>query len=248
MTDWETFQRNMLGEAQVVIGRDIEKHKEELGDVSWNHLFDTGGPTKLQQKGRKDDVHFRKIFYGFIEIDASVRTLRDIEIYVSSFPYRNKNITKPRHLRYHVENYFNEIYILKERLNAYLTTVGRCFKGDNRQASILSETRLMFQVVKRVLEGVVNTRGRHVHQSRFDHKDLDRLETMQLLVSNGTKELAWFYDSEYKKIRKEWKKTIKNNNDQTMELLNIYAKALNNVLFSKRNRLKYPRSRKAPNR
>ena len=246
MTEWETLQASMLREAQVVMGRDLEKHKEELGEVSRNQLFDTGGPTSLQKKRGKDDIYFGKIFFGFIEIDSSVRTLSDIEVYISGFPYRNKNITKPRHLRYHIESYFNEIYILKERLNAYLTIVGRCFKGDQRQAAILKETRPIFSVVKSTLKGVVSVRGSHVHQSRFGHKDLDRLELMEQLVSNGTEELSWLYNFEYKRIRSEWKKAIKNNNEQAMELLNIYAKILNDVLFSKRNRLKYPRHQRAP--
>ena len=241
MIEWERFQKNMLKEAQIVLGRDHEKHKEELGKATWNHLFDTGGPTRLKGKRRKDEMHFGKVFYGYIEIDASVKTLRDIEVYISSFPYRNKNITKPRHLRYHIESYFNEIYILKERLNAYLTVVGRCFKGDQRQPSILKTTKPIFQSVKKTLENVVNTRGKHVHQSRFDHKDLDRLETMELLVSNGMDDLEWYYNYQYKNIRKNWRNTVKDNNDQTIELLNIYAKALNSVLFSQRNRLKYPR-------
>ncbi len=249
MDDWEKFYKNILEEAQLVIGRDFEKNKNELGEASWNQLFDTGGPTTITKKSRKDDLYFGKIFHGFIEIDSSIRTLRDIEIYISSFPYKNKTITKPRHLRYHIESYFNEVYILKERLNAYLTTVGRCFKGDRRQANILQNISPVFQVVKNSFGGVVDIRGRHVHRFRFDHKDLDRLETMELLVVNRpgkmSQTLRPYYEFTYKDIRRKWKKIIKDNNDQTIQLLHVYGRALNGVLFNARNgRLKYPRPTK----
>jgi len=245
--DWDKLQFLMTEEAQRIIKPGVDENWDDVGKAMRNTLFDTGSPTIIEKKAKRNELYFGKIFKGFLEIDSSIRTLKDIEIYIASFPYHNKTITKPRHLRYHLENYFNEIYLLKERLIAYLTTVGKSFKKDDRHQIILSKTKPIFNIVRESLKSIVDTRGSHVHVVRFNDNDLDRLEMMELLVASGSADisnaLVNYYKFTYTKIRRKWKNTITNNNKALRQLLNIYAKALIEVIFDdKTGKLFYPKN------
>lgn len=244
---WDKFQFLITEEAQRVILPAFDESNSEIGEALWNTLFDTGGPTVTSQKPSNKELFFGKIFQGFLEIDSSVRTLNDIEIYIATFPYRNKPITKPRHLRYHLENYFNEIYLLKERLKAYLTKIGRYYKKDNRHQSILRRTRPIFRVVRNSLKGIIETRRVHVHVVRFSDKDLDRLESMELFHTAGfgsndaNRLFDNYYKFTYRLIRSKWKKTLKNNRTELYKLLNIYSEVLIDILFNdKTGEMIYP--------
>jgi hypothetical protein len=248
MTDYEKFQTCIINAAQKILLPAIEECKDELGEAVWNDLFDIGEKRKVDRKLGHDEIFFGKIFCGFIEIDSSFRTLRDIEVYVGSFPYRSATITRSRHLRYHIENYFNEIYLFKERLKKYLTTIGRCYRKDSRHHEILSRTRLIFRLIDQVLEGIIATRGHHVHVSRFEHSELSRLEQLELLVSAGPEGISEALDNYYRKfvyrqIRRKWKNQIRENNDALQKLLDVYSKVVVDILFdNESSEIIYPSS------
>ena len=61
------------------------------------------------------------------EIMKSFHSLENIKIYIGSFPYKNNKIKKDDYLRYHLENYLNELYILKNRLIAYIDTLIKAY-------------------------------------------------------------------------------------------------------------------------
>jgi len=118
MDEWEKFQGLILDETERVLGSNLEEHWDELKNTIWNKLYDTSGRTTMDIDLDSAVIFFGKIFHGYIEIINSVHTLKDIHIYISSFPYKNKSITKPRYIRYHIENYFNEVYLLKLIFNS----------------------------------------------------------------------------------------------------------------------------------
>src|SRR5689334_23144184 len=62
-----------------------------------------------------------KLFHGYMEIYKTVEALKNIEIYMAVFPHgRNKKIERSAYLSYHFENFLNEIYVLRNRLVAYV--------------------------------------------------------------------------------------------------------------------------------
>lgn len=98
------------------------------------HLFDLGPPTPPRppstDTGRQ--AFFRKLRIGLQEIDTSREALRDIEYYIGRFPYRTTRILKHSYLQFHVEAFYNEIYILDLRLLNYLILMERQYRGDPR--------------------------------------------------------------------------------------------------------------------
>lgn len=226
-----------------------KQHKKELGQSILNSLFDDPGPKYINRTPTPKEIYLKRIFDGFSEIHSSYEALTDIEIYINRFPFAETSVTKPRYLRYHVENYFNEMYLLKKRLLAFLTITGRSFRKDPRYSVVLAVTRPLFKIVSDSLEKVVDIRGRHVHQKRYSDSQIDRLELMDLLSKSTKKDdglaaaLKPFYQFEYRKIRSEWKAQIKRNNETVNKLLMIYSDNLHPILFSpEKNELIYPAS------
>ncbi len=113
---------------------DKKKPSKELVEVFNNHLFNLDGPITLERTLTEKEIVISKLFYGFLEIHRSYERLKDHEIYINSFPYSKTSLSRVSHLNYCVENYLSEFYILKERIKAYLTTVGRIYKNDKRHS------------------------------------------------------------------------------------------------------------------
>ncbi|MFC2076287.1 hypothetical protein ACFLT7_04310, partial [candidate division KSB1 bacterium] len=103
--------------------RIFEENRDELTDIYKNILYDLNGPRYINRKQTKEDHLFSKIFFGFIEIRESYEALLDFEVYFARYPYRNTRISLVRHIRFCVESYLNEIYILKERMVSYLNII-----------------------------------------------------------------------------------------------------------------------------
>ena len=242
MKGWGKFKKLMMDTATEIMTPSFENYSKELGEALMNSLLDTNGPTVINRPLTKKEIYFGKIYFGFNEIFSSVQALKDIEVYISTFPYKNKNITKPRYLRYNIENYFNEIYLLKERLISYGAIIDRCYRKDINYITIKDRIKIL---VEDSLKNIVDTRGRHVHKYRFQTKNIERLELMDLLSSSmedlAAKFLANYYKITFIKIRNEWKQIIKDNNKALVKLIDIYSDIITESLFNKKTgKLIYP--------
>jgi len=221
----------------------------EFEEVFGNYLFDLSGPKHLNRDDTSAYHFFSKLFYGFSEIASSYYSLVDIETYIGSFPYSKKKISRIRCMNYHIENYFNEIYILRERLLRYLTTVGRLHKKDPNHADILKYTKPLFSLIKDVFDGIVTTRSSHVHERRFKDDDIDRLASLEMLVEYGGEELgeelSFFenlLETDYRIIRKKYKKTFTDNNTEIKKVLDLYFETLSEIVTTKDGKLNYPKA------
>jgi hypothetical protein len=147
-----------------------------------------------------------------------------------------------------MENYLNEIYILRERLKSYFTIIGRLYKKDPSHKNILKKTRPLFTVVHESFKGIIETRGSHVHRTRFYDEDLDRLSSQEFLSDHGNDELIFIknlFKFEYRTVRRKLKKTIKNNNKQIRILLDACFDVLYEIVTDQRGNIKYPKTIKA---
>ena len=72
----------------------------------------------------KPEIEFlREVQRRYSEFATSLERMRAIAIFIRQYPnyqiYKKYNITHTFYLRYHVENYFNEIFLFKERVNMW---------------------------------------------------------------------------------------------------------------------------------
>lgn len=246
LNGWNKFQELILAESIRIIVPLVNEHKDEMGKNLWNHLFDTGDLTPISRNISRDEYYFWKIFSGYSEISSSLRTLEDIEVYINSFPYRNKKITKLRNLSYHIENYFSELYILRERLNAYLSKISKSFKKDKKRQSIVSITKSFLIITERVFSEPTKTRGRHIHETRFQDNEIRRLESLELLklVNDGKLKriISSYFKFDYLLLKKNWKQNIKTMNGSFRQFLDLFGDLLIAHLFDEKNHLIYPNS------
>lgn len=226
MAGYEKFQAAILGRFREILGEmTLAEIEADLAKLWTKHAL------------------LGDVFRGFIEIHESYKTLRDIEVYIRRFPYSDTKIQKTRHLRYHIESYLNEMYILKERLEAFAKRMAR----RHRKSPWVSQEgfKKLIELVITWPNEIVKTRGSHVHSRRFSADDLQRLEGWEIFLqeegidANFIANLEMFEEG-YRTTRKKWQTRITENNDSVKVLLDAYFGALYAVLFDEKGQLKLP--------
>lgn len=246
MKGFERFQKAMIEAAQLHLKPAMEDHKEALAETMKNDLFDLDGPRQLDRQLSAHDQFFGRAFRGFLEISKSLETLDDIAFYIGRFPFHRTRITRERYLQYHVESYFSETYILRERLTRYVTLLERQYRRDPRISNVQGRCKALIDGITQSLEGVIDVRRRHVHEVRFSDDGIDRLSTLALLSRGSDDELSnlmkEYYREEHIRVKKIWVDRAKTNNNAIRQLLDVFFDSLYPVAFDeKTSLLRYPR-------
>ena len=179
---------------------------------------------EVRNTGKKleTDGDFSAIFYGFTEIGEALDALALVEQLLRLAPPRSNRIDKDSYLKFLVGSYLQEMYILEQRLTAYAKKLSRLYNKPLLPS-------LVHRVVYKPLEGIISTRGAHVHQSRFTDKNLDSVSTMALFKRAGHV-LGEDLEVEYKLAQWDWSKRVKENNQKTREIINSYSKIIKVVI------------------
>lgn len=236
---YEEFQRAMTKAAIEVVKGLEEENSEELNKVFTNYLLDLGGPTELDRTPSVRERRFRKLFDGFTEISTSYEALLDIEVYTRKFAYDPTRVSRCCHLRHNIGAHLNEAYILYERLRAYLTVVKRVYRHSEWGPRISKVADSLSKRVPSAFKGFEEIRGTHVHVSRYDDRDLRRLDSLEVLVMYG-REDRWIrrlYEDQYKAIRKERLAAMTAANKVIKKVLDIYFEELKKVMFDTQDHL-----------
>ena len=127
-------------------------------------------------------------FYEIQEIHTSINRLREALVYLGHYPqakeFRFHRISQATWIRYHVEMYLQEEYILFNRLRRLLQRLRRtALRAHNQRGADLAGNLSTW--VSQAFGPVVVTRGTHVHVDRFDDKELRDLDTLVLLTARG---------------------------------------------------------------
>lgn len=241
MSGFEKYSKIFINRASEVIHE--QDFKTKFPEVFTNKLLGLSGPKQLITKETPSNIFFSKLFHGFQEIFDSYHCLLDIAIYIGRFPYGNTPISKTRHLAYHMENYLNEVYILKMRLNSYFTILGRLYRKDRRHQEILKRTKALFSFVNNALTGIIDTRGSHIHKTRFNDEDIDQLSYQEFFSVHGGDEfqiITNLFKTDYRKVKKKYKVTVQNNNEQIKKILDGCFDMLYEIVVDKNGQIKYP--------
>lgn len=205
-------------------------------------VFDDEHPTPTKPDGvDSEKIEFLAVLSSWeTEIDMSLQTLEDTELYVRRFPYGETDLSKTRHLRRHIEKYIEEMYILKERLVGMVDAIDDMY--DEGDLEIQYELALPFakKIAKNTLNpitGYGNVRGTHVHEKRYtppEIKKLAQMEQMIRLMEDDDKTYGVIMakrDEKYKKVRKEWAERVKREISEIKKMIDQYFGLLRNVLF-----------------
>lgn len=247
MSGLPKFQKAILGAAKQHWMPLVEEHREEFGETIKNHLFDLNGSRHLTRHQSAREQYFARIFRGFTEISTSLDTLDDIAFYVRRFPFEGTRITRERYLQFHVEAHYSEIYILRERLKAYITIFRRQYRKDPQLSNVEKQCDALTKTLDTALTGVVNLRGLHIHKARFSDDAIDRLSTIGLLSRDSDSSefgrlMRSYYREEHKNVRRIWRDRMRENVKAIRQLLDAFFDALFPMVFDpKTETLRYPR-------
>lgn len=214
----------------------LTRHGKELEEAIQNELFDLDGPREVSKDHSPRDYFIAEVFRGFSEIDESFRTLEDIAFYVRRFPFPQTKVTKERYLQFHVECYYAEVYVLRERLTTYLKLIRRRFKRSSSLPTLQATCQRLEDVSTEALRGVTDVRSSHVHRARMSDSAINRMKLASLMMLSPDhkmkKAMQDYHRELHRDAKRKWSRTMKNNNLAIGELLDVFFGTLEPVLFN----------------
>jgi hypothetical protein len=207
------------------------------------HIFELGPPTPpAERTGRTN--YYQLLTYHLAEIQTTLDTMRDIEFYMGRFPYSEAKVARHRHLIFHVQAFLNELYILQQRLLRLLLFIERNHRRDARLDHIKIVCEVLRNFVSESMKKGIAIRGSHVHEWRLSDNDHDRLIAISLYTKMPNTEIrdafTTYYDSEYKKIRRQRREWVASGIGVSQELVDAYFDELFKLVFDGKGRLVYP--------
>lgn len=179
---------------------------------------------------------------GFSEISNSLNTLKLIEKFIQLDPPKEDGINYDNYLTYHIHNYLQEMYILKERLNYYATKIQRSYNKVLEKKLLKDIFDSLFKIIKTTLNGITGENGvrnKHVHAERFKDEELKWLSSTTFLA-NFHDEFKIQSKIAYRTAKNKWHKVIQNNNQELNQLMDIYFNIIYKIV-SFENRVVLPK-------
>lgn len=215
----------------------------ELGVAIINKLLDVDGPKALSQPLTREETFLsQKLLQPLSEIINSLEMIDDIIIYVRNFPFKRHGISKVSYLRYHIANYLNELYILKNRLIAYVTTISRAYRKSENAQFVHDRLNPLSNIASEAFKDYGKVRGAHVHEERFTDNELERLASLELFSGSDDElgDLAHhIYKMTYKEIRKKWSDKITKDMENMHKIMNHYFEQFIEAV-TENGKIKYP--------
>ena len=172
------------------------------------------------------------IFNGFNEISNSINTLQLIEKFISITPPDEEGINYSNYLIYHVHNYLQEMYILKERLKTYSKVIKRKYsKAINEKLLNMAVTSLM-DIIITALDNICGTNGirnKHVHAEKFKDNELTWLSST-IFLANFNNEFKIQSVIAYQTAKNKWFQIVKNNNEEIYKLIDMYFNTIYTII------------------
>ena len=179
----------------------------------------------------------------FSEILRSVQVLSDIVQYLKRFP---PGSSRSRYLNYHVRSYLQEMYILRERLNALLTKYERWNAPIAQNVEMGNTLRNSRDLIKDMFDPIVAVRDNDVHHRQFSDPELDRLEGWEGLIEGGVDPgKEWMqqgYENQITAAREKWIAQIETNNSRTSRVIDAILDVLFEITFGSDGQLIIPKS------
>lgn len=236
------FKDALIRVIQPVALARIELNRGETREWLRDLIFNEPEPRQLRPLEHLYEKFITDLWNEFHEIVKSYDNLKDIEIYIRRFPYRRLQIKPSRYLRYHIENYLHEIYILSERFNKFLTVLQRKYRKSLLDKEVRDICKNLEQLRKIFLDDLVKVRAGHVHKNRYTDNGIERLEFIEMMTQRDPKTDTRFSElskSIYREIRTEWVKIINGTNLIVLQFLDSSCKFLL-LLFDSEGNFMYP--------
>ena len=175
------------------------------------------------ERAAKDLQIIDDIFKRFTEITETVENLDLCLSFVSGRPPRRNGLRLDAFLNYHITFYLQEIYILNERLDAYIKVLQRRKK---KLGEVIDDAKYSYWIarVRSALKNIIDVRGAHVHARAFNDSRMKELGSYSFLAIHAPEKAIWekLAKKEYAKIRSIWVAALQKNKLELQTLLDEY--------------------------
>jgi hypothetical protein len=133
---------------------------------------------------------------------------------------------------YHIEKHLEETYILRERIVTFLRRIERQSR-KRRHDDVAARVAELEKLIYQNFEGVVRTRGMHVHEGRFEDEEVRRLDWYDLLLSapDPITVLEPLRRFQARLVLDKWRKSSGQNVRNVNEILHRLFGSLEPVVF-----------------
>ncbi len=208
----------------------LEKHQAESQEVIMNSILAIDGKKAvIRNNSPKENFIANKLFRPMTEILNSLESIENIAFYTQNFPYEDEALSKVSYLKYHVENYLNEIYLLKNRMIAYLKLLVRAYKKSKYSEYVFKTISPLFSLISKGLDGYIKIRGAHVHENRYSDIDFDRLTTLEFFANRHgelSKPMSHLLNRAYTETETKWVDNIKQALEGIKKIIEFYFSTL----------------------
>ncbi|MDT9702082.1 hypothetical protein, partial [Streptomyces sp. P17] len=149
---------------------ELEPHKEQL--IQGEHA------------GIVTSDYLKNLYMGFHDIKETLSALELSQVLISNDAPNIKEVTDVRYYRYVATTYLQDMYILKEQLNAYATKIKRVHNTFGRHHFVNIFVEPLFPKIKSCFQNIVDVRGFHVHQQRYTDDYFDDAFVFRALSTN----------------------------------------------------------------
>ena len=228
------YVNQVFAAAKLAIEDQERRNPTQKNQSAWDTIL-SRKPYKNQCKPPAPKASFvaNRLFRPLSEIISSCECLQNVLVYTKSFPYKRQGISRVAYLKYHVENYLNELYVLMNRMIAYCKAIERAYKKSDCAEHVSVTLQALREKVRYVFEGYTSVRGAHVHEHRYSDHDFDRLATLELLTTNSlefSNILISEYNDAYKEIRSKWIARIKSDLRAIEDLVNSCLSTISDAI------------------
>jgi hypothetical protein len=205
-------------------------------------VADTSTPPSVRQ-----DWWCERVMTPITSIQSSHETLRDLHFYVGQYPYEGTRISPMRHLRFNVQSYFQEVYVLRQRLIDLLNIAKKDFGSRDDGPTVAQTCDRLCRELKARIKTVIEKRGEHVHQWGFETYSFTWLDAIELSLTaniesldpDAAQEFQAFFDEKYPAERQLWSDAIEEANGVIENVIDDCARELNPMFFDASGKLRF---------
>ena len=242
MKGFARFQKSLLKvlvpAARTALHENRDAMMKSLGDDVLGEGPEQLTPMRKNPSPEQTFLNFLRSHFG--EISDSLTHLETVGLFLRRYSQAASKVEPATYVRYHVEAYLHEIYLLYNRLTAFLTWLKRAYRKHPAQSAITKIVAELGKVTHESFAGIVETRGGHVHQSRFEDAALRRLSLLDLLSKSGDAEFQDIYENAQRRIRREKVSWVSRNNAAVKQYLDALFEVIHPIVFAEDGQLNLP--------
>lgn len=197
-------------------------------------------PIESHCKLTREEQYLQRLCSFTMEVIGSYEALRGVEVYLSRLPFTRAGIAPSKYIRFQIESFFNEMYILYERMKKFTIRIGREFRKDPGAAPVDERVKYVLDEINRIFEPLLELRNTHVHEERYDDAELNRLELLEMLAKKDPKTFEPHIRRATRAAHANALKFVKNTNTGLSAKLDLFFEFFEGLLFKKDGSIRLP--------